>query len=446
VSKWLIEQFQELKESNAILHQNVAHSYEELYESVQSIKNVVSLEIPQGDVVAIIGDYSFNSISVLLALYENNNIIVPISSKVQIEVDERLDESFSSWKVDSETLRILKINHKETHPMIDTFKKVQHSGIILFSSGSTGAPKAMIQDLDNLIDSYKSKRKKSINMLVFLMFDHIGGLNTVFNALSIGSTQVLLDSREPEYICELIQKYNIRVLPSSPTFLNLMLMSGAHKKYDLSCLRMITYGTESMPKDLLIRLKESFPRVKFLQTFGTSETGIAKTTSQNSNSLFMKISDPNLEYKIVDNELWLKSKTQILGYLNASMENFTNDGWFKTGDIVETIDDDYLKIVGRNNDVINVGGEKVMPIEVESVIMEISVILDCTCYGQENSIMGQSVAVDVVLRDQLSVIEIKKEIRKYCSDKLDKYKIPTKVYIVKKLNFSNRYKKIRTHS
>ena len=148
-------------------------------------------------------------------------------------------------------------------------------------------------------------------------------------------------------------------------------MSKANEKYDLSSLRMITYGTETMPESLLNRLKVAFPRVKFLQTFGTSETGIANTSSKSSNSTFMKIDDPELEYKIVDNELWLKSKTQVMGYLNSSMDSFTEDGWFKTGDLVEATEDGYIKIIGRNKEVINVGGEKVLPNEVESVILEI---------------------------------------------------------------------------
>ncbi len=62
---------------------------------------------------------------------------------------------------------------------------------------------------------------------------------------------------------------------------------------------------------------------------------LAHTSSKSSNSLFMKLEDINGEYKIVENELWLRSKTQVLGYLNASMDSFTSDGWFKTGDLVE---------------------------------------------------------------------------------------------------------------
>ena len=257
---------------------------------------------------------------------------------------------------------------------------------------------------------------------------------------------IIPETRNADDICKLVQDYKIRVLPSSPTFLNLILMNKSYDKYDLKSLRMITYGTEAMPESLLLRLQDIFPKTKLLQTFGTSETGIAGTRSKSSNSTYMKLDDSNLEYKIVDDELWLKSKTQVMGYLNSSMNSFTDDGWFKTGDLVEKTDDGYIKIIGRNKEIINVGGEKVLPNEVESMILSIPEIEDVTVYGKENIITGQTVVCDVVLKEEIKSKEIKIIIRKYCKDKLDKYKIPTKVYIVKKLNFSNRYKKIRGRS
>ena len=440
---YLFEKFKEFESKDAIVVDEINYSYGSLLEQIKIYKSILEKQIKPSSVVAILGDYSFFNIALFFALFENKNIVVPITSTISKIQDEYISESFCEYviKTKENELDIQTIEQNNSHEMIKTLKQNQNSGLILFSSGSTGKPKAMIHNLDNLIDSYKDKKAKSMNMLVFLMFDHIGGLNTLFNALCMGACLIIPKNRDAKNICELIQNYKIMVLPSSPTFLNLILISGENKNYDLSSLRMITYGTEAMPESLLLKLKESFPKVKFLQTFGTSETGISTTSSKSSDSLYMKIEDSNQEYKIVDNELWLRSKTQVLGYLNASMDSFTSDGWFKTGDLVEELEDGYLKIIGRSKEVINVGGQKVLPAEVESVILSMDEIDDCMVYSEANVITGQTVVCDVVLHEQKE--NIKKIIRLFCKDKLDAFKIPTKVNVVEKTNFSDRFKKIR---
>lgn len=441
---WIFNNFKKFENKISIIYKNQTYTYLQLLLQIQKIEKNILPQIKKNEVVAIIGDYSFESIALLFVLYKNRNIIVPITSVAKSEIKEKIEESYCDKVVkivDEKYFIENVVIYKEKHEIIKTLQEKNSSGLILFSSGSTGKPKAMVHNFDNLLNSYKDKKEKSLNMIVFLMFDHIGGLNTLLNILSIGSTMIIPENRNPDDICKLIQDYKITVLPSSPTFLNLILMSNSHNKYDLSSLKMITYGTETMPDSLLSRLKNVFPKVKFLQTFGTSETGIANTKSKASNSTFMKIEDLDLEYKIVENELWLKSKTQILGYLNSSMDSFTKDGWFKTGDLVETLDDDYLKIIGRNKEVINVGGQKVLPSEVESIILTMNDIDDCMVYGEKNIITGETVVCDVVCKNEIQNIKVL--IRKFCKDKLDNYKIPTKVNIVDKTNFTQRFKKIR---
>lgn len=442
---WFIENFKKFDKKVAIVFKNKSYTYSELYNQIKRIEDNLLPQIQEGEVVSILSDYCFESISLLIALYKNKNIIVPITTTIESEIKERIEESYTDKiiRIVNKNYLIEKNDSIEKHLMIKNLQINFQSGLILFSSGSTGKPKAMIHNFDNLVEHYNDKKEKSLNMILFLMFDHIGGLNTLLNILSMGATMIIPENRNADDVCKLLQDYKIMVLPSSPTFLNLILMSKSNEKYDLNSLRMITYGTEAMPESLLNRLKEAFPRVKFLQTFGTSETGIANTSSKSSNSTFMKIDDPELEYKIVNNELWLKSKTQVMGYLNSSMDSFTEDGWFKTGDLVETTEDGFIKIIGRNKEIINVGGEKVLPNEVESIVLEIPEIEDCMVYGEANIITGQTVVCDVVLKNELTQNVIKKIIRKFCKDKLDAYKIPTKVNIVNKTNFGDRFKKIR---
>ena len=440
---WFIENFKEFDRKIAIIFKNQTYLYIDLYNKIKEIENNLLPKIKKGEVVSILSDYSFESISLIISLYKNKNIIVPITTTLNKEIKEKIEESYTNKiiKIFDKEYLIEENSSNEKHQMIQDLQEKNNSGLILFSSGSTAKPKAMIHNFDNLVEHYKDKKEKSLNMILFLMFDHIGGLNTLLNILSMGATAIIPENRNSDDICKLIQDYEIRVLPSSPTFLNLILMSKSNERYDLNSLKMITYGTETMPESLLIKLKTAFPKVKFLQTFGTSETGIANTSSKSSNSTFMKIDDPELEHKIVDNELWIRSKTQILGYLNSSMDSFTRDGWFKTGDLVEVSEDGYIKIIGRNTEIINVGGQKVLPSEIESVILSMEEIEDCLAYGEKNLITGQNVVCDVVLKNEIS--NIKLLIRKFCKDKLDNYKIPTKINIIDKINFGDRFKKIR---
>lgn len=443
---WLIEKFREGGEKTAFIFNGKDYSYESLYNKVREYYCSMKQRFHGGEVVAIVSDYSFESIALFFALYENKNIIVPITTKVQAEFGERLKESGCNYAIYIQETRLVVDKlcpNKESHVLIRTLQEEHSSGLILFSSGSTGVPKAMIHNLDNLIDTYRNKKSKGLVFLIFLMFDHIGGLNTLLNCLSMNVTMVFPETREPEHVACLIEKYKVNILPASPTFLNLMLISGANLHFDLGCLKMISYGTEPMPESLLIKLKEAFPRVKFLQTFGTSETGISSTSSFSSTSTYLKIDDPNTEYKIVDGELWLRSRTQIMGYLNSGMERFTDDGWFKTGDMVEE-KDGYIKIVGRNSEMINVGGEKVLPSEVESVLFQMPGINDCIVYGESNPITGQMVVAKVLHKDvKIKLSELKKQVASFCSDKLDRYKVPAKVVKMSEVEFTERFKKKR---
>lgn len=443
---WIIEHIENKGEQVAIIFHEKEYTYKQLSILIKKYYVNVKSIIPEGAITCIMSDYCFESIALFFALVENNNIIVPIATKTKSEIEEKLKVVGYNYLINIENKELKFIGNRalyEVHSLITNLKNSNSSGLILFSSGSTGSPKAMVHNLDILIDSYRDKKGRNLIFLIFLMFDHIGGLNTLLNCLSMGVTMVFPDNRDPEHVCSLIEKYQINILPASPTFLNLILISDSFQRYNLTSLRMITYGTEPMPESLLLKLKDTFPRVKFLQTFGTSETGISQISSKSSTSTFMKFDDPNTEFKIVEGELWIKSKTQIMGYLNSSMERFTIDSWFKTGDLVEESADGYIKIVGRNSEIINVGGEKVFPSEVESVLYQMPGIKDCTVSGEYNPITGQMVVAKILYVESLKVSELKKRVIEFCTGKLDRYKIPVKVILLHDSEFSERFKKKR---
>ena len=95
---------------------------------------------------------------------------------------------------------------------------------------------------------------------------------------------------------------------------------------------------------------------------------------------------------------------------------------------------------------INVGGEKVTPSEVESTLLEIPEIADCLVYAENNAITGQIVAAEIVLKENSDPKTMKRTIKNYCRSKLSPYKVPVKIIFKDATNFSNRYKKMRLQS
>jgi acyl-CoA synthetase (AMP-forming)/AMP-acid ligase II len=223
-----------------------------------------------------------------------------------------------------------------------------------------------------------------------------------------------------------------------------MLLSEAYKRYDLSSLRIISYGTEPMPEHTLKRLHELLPDVVLQQTYGLSELGILQSKSRGADSLWVKVGGQGFETRVVDGVLQIKARSSMLGYLNAPSP-FTHDGWFDTNDVVE-VDGDYVRILGRKSDIINVGGEKVYPVEVENVIQELEAVAEATVYGEKNAITGNIVCADITTALPLDGSEQKELIalvKRHCREKLQKYKVPLRVSIVTEHQHTERFKKSR---
>ena len=437
---FLLDRFRENLSKTAIIWKDQKFSYEDLLTLTE--KNLQSLKELSGKVVSIEGDFSPNATAVLLSLIELGCIIVPMSNVVKTKDEFRsIAEVEAIVKLNSDDLfEIFNEDRTVENDLILRLKKQNHPGLILFSSGSTGKSKAALHDFLLLLEKFKTQ-KRSSRMITFLLFDHIGGVNTLFSVLSSVGTIITLQDRNPEAVCQTIEKYQVEVLPTSPTFINLLLISEAYENYDMSSLKVITYGTEAMPESTLEKCHEVFPNVKLRQTYGLSELGIADVKSKDSTSLWLKNGSDAFQIRVVDGLLEIKSKSAMLGYLNAPSP-FTDDGFFKTGDSV-LIDGEYFRILGRKSEMINVGGQKVFPTEIESVIEQLPGVEEVIVSGEENLFTGQIVKAQVKLSTDETLSEFKKRLRTFCKGKLENYKIPQKIELFEKNLHSDRFKKIR---
>lgn len=392
------------------------------FNDITKQRSVDLSNVNSGDVVALIGDFDPLSILTLLQLIEKKVILVPLTTETRFQHDY----FFESAQVDFviEGRKVNKIRHNYQNEYINYLREKNHAGLVLFSTGTTGRPKAILHDLTLFMQRFETPRPtlKTIN---FLLFDHIGGLNTLLHTLFNKGTVIAPKSRTVEDILSSCEEHSVEALPTTPTFLRMMLMSGLIPKKVPKSLKIITYGTERMDQPTLDELCKLLPQVDFRQTFGMSELGIVRVKSEARDSLFMKIGGEGVKTRVINNVLEIHSETRMIGYLNAD-DPFDNDGWYCTNDIVEE-KNGFYKVIGRTSEVINVGGLKFMASEVERVVLEFSGIKFAKAISRPNPITGEHVELHV--QPILDVKVEKKPLMNFLEKNLQPHMVPKRIRI-----------------
>ncbi|MGD9644330.1 MAG: long-chain fatty acid--CoA ligase [Pirellulales bacterium] len=445
MASWLLDRLREFGDQPAMIGHGGSSTYRALVAEIERWQAEIAAErIAPGECVALVGEYSPCTASLVVALILNRNVLVPLSN----DSAARHERSFEIARVDV-VLRVAEDGSytcerrapADRHELIERLRAAAEPGLILFTSGSTGESKAALLSFARLLERFE-KRRKAFRTLIFMKLDHIGGINTLFHILCDGGALVSIADRTPRAVCEAIAAHGVQLLPTTPTFLNMLLISGIYKEYDLSSLELISYGTEPMPESTLKSLHRTFPGVKLKQTYGLSELGILQTQSRDSSSLWVKVGGEGYETKIVDGILWIRARAAMLGYLNAPSP-FDDEGWFNTGDAVD-VDGEWLRIRGRLSEIINVGGEKVHPAEVESVLLRVDNIREATVWGKPNAVMGHVVVATVSLIDPEDRFTMMDRVLAYCRDKLEPYKVPMMIEVDDGEHHNARFKKIRS--
>jgi len=440
---YFLQKMQENPSHQALAASGFSATYEELINLYNNFVDWLGkTNIPQGAVVSFDGDYSPQSISLLLALTKNKNIIVPLSKDSRNHFNEFREIASTEYDISlsDRTPAVTVTGRKAEHSLYDELKKRGSPGLVLFSSGSTGKSKGIVQDLNKLMEKFRTPRKP-LRMLIFLQLDHIGGINSLLYTLANNGTIIVSDDRTPVGVCQAIQNFKADLLPTSPTFLNLLMLSKAYEDFDLSSLKLITYGTEPMQESTLKRLSKILPDAVLQQTYGLSEVGILRSKSRSSDSLWLKIGGEEFTTKIVNGTLWIKSDSAMLGYLNAP-NPFDADGFLDTGDLVEQ-DGEWVRILGRESEIINVGGYKVFPAEVESTLLEMENVEDVVVFGQDHPITGKTVVAKFKLKTPETRRELKARMLTFCKDKLQSYKVPGKIILTDETTYNERFKRMR---
>ena len=167
-----------------------------------------------------------------------------------------------------------------------------------------------------------------------------------------------------------------------------------------------------------------------------------RSHSRSNCSRWVKIGGEGYQWRAREGKLEIKADMAMVGYLNAPSP-FTEDGYFITGDCIES-DGEYIRFSGRDSDIINVGGQKVFPAEVENLVKEIPDVAEVTIFGQPSPLLGNMVCCKVLPQSPSALpADIRSKIRAHLKSRIDAYKIPQKIIISHESLTTKRLKKVR---
>jgi acyl-coenzyme A synthetase/AMP-(fatty) acid ligase len=299
--------------------------------------------------------------------------------------------------------------------------------IVLASGGTSGQARHVVHDAARFLSRYAPLGRPPRRQMFLYAAGHLAGLDAFLQAFHRGASLVI-PAGTGEGVGIAIESEKVQVLAATPSQLQLLMLSGAFAHFDCASLEAVVYGAEPMPAPTLQRLREQLPKVQFEQRFGMSELGTLPVRSDPEDHTALYL-DPPHRWKVEDGELYLSTTGRMLGTLQDGP--LPEEGWFATGDLAEQTPQGSIRILGRLNTQINVGGLKVLPERVESVLLEIPGITDACVRGEPDPLTGQRLVAELVVSAELDITKLRALIRRHCvSVGLPLAAIPSKVKLV----------------
>jgi acyl-CoA synthetase (AMP-forming)/AMP-acid ligase II len=316
--------------------------------------------------------------------------------------------------------------------------------MVLFTSGTTGLPKAVgitNRQLGLRIRGIGSRFRADTAPTVGMMcvpFFHVGGSLGVLGSLYSGNTSVVQDRFDAKEWLRLVQEHQVRTVFLVPTMLQRILDHPDFHRTELSSLVAIAYGAAAAPVELVLRAMAALPHVAFANVFGQTETlGAYTTLLPDDHRDVNRVGSvgrplPGVEVRVVDPETGRDVETGTVGELWVNTDQNVSGGWLHTGDLGRQDADGYIYPSGRLSDTINRGGEKFGPVEVEEALRAHPAVTDVAVAGVADDEMGQRVGAAVVARLPVTL----EELRSHCRDRIAYFKLPERLMFVDRIPYT----------
>jgi long-chain acyl-CoA synthetase len=329
--------------------------------------------------------------------------------------------------------------------------------VLQYTGGTTGIPKAATLTHRNLVCNCLQARSWLTDLkegeeriLSVVPFFHVFGLTICMNlSVAIGATNIMLLMRlfDVKTVVESVPKYRPTVFPGVPAMYLAINQLRDVDRYDLKSIRACVSGSAPLPIEVQRRFEE-LTGGKITEGFGLSEASPLTHANpiygrQKSGAIGVPV--PSTDAKIVDletgtktlgpnevGELAIHGPQVMQGYWNnpGETERTIHDGWLHTGDIARMDEDGFFFIEDRKKDMVNIGGLKVFPREIEEILYEHPKVKEAAVAGVQHRIRGEMLVAHVVPRDGHDPRALKRELRDYCAQRLAPYKVPRRFEIV----------------
>lgn len=293
------------------------------------------------------------------------------------------------------------------------------SEITIFTSGTTGQPKKIVHTIASLTRSVRRSECYSGQIWGFAYNPtHMAGLQVFFQAFENQNTLVNIFHYSRGEVYALIKANRITHISATPTYYRLLL------PVEEVCpsVQRITLGGEKSEQRLYSSLVKIFPNAKINNIYASTEAGSLLAAKGENFQIPVALSD---KFRVEEDELLIHKS--LLGV----SDNFCYLGdYYRTGDLIEWVNKErgIFKFKSRKNELINVGGYKVNPGEVETAILHITGVLQAFVYGKANSVLGNILCAEVKLAPNVELTEL--EIRQFLRSVLQDFKIPRRIKFV----------------
>jgi acyl-coenzyme A synthetase/AMP-(fatty) acid ligase len=316
--------------------------------------------------------------------------------------------------------------------------------IHMMTSGTTGAPKVAAHTLASLLSRVRNGAKVSANRegrwLLTYQPTGFAGLQVQLTAVLSRGAIVVPEQRTPAGFFEAARSFGVTQISGTPTFWRsfLMVVDPSTVK-----LRQITLGGEAIDQATLDRVRAKFPEARVTHIYASTEAGVVFAVHDGLEGFpaaWLDNENQGVWLRLVDGFLHIKTPNAMKGYTTEATQPLLDDGWLATADRCE-IAGDRVRILGRQDSTINVGGSKVYPLAIESLLLSLPSVQEAKVYGIPNPISGALVAADVVLVPGTAPDEARKAILAACREQLASYQMPRALKIVDAIRVGESGKK-----